>query len=177
MRTARKTRQIKTASATISNTSSCIATVEGAEGFEAFRTRAGHGGRKLPLGIDRVPTHVVTVPNERRAYPRASLRLPLRIVRVAGSRESRLGRLLTLDISSSGLRTRCPFEIELGVPVNLEVELVHRPAGRGSVRLITEARVVRTHADARHGWHALAFCFDEITFERDEFLPPHFARG
>ena len=84
---------------------------------------------------------------------------------------------MTVDISSSGLRTICPFEIPVGTPVDLEVELVKRPAGHGSVRLLTKAQVVRALPDTTAGWHSLAFSFDEITFERDDLAFPHFAHA
>jgi len=126
-----------------------------------------------PRGVDRVPTHAVTVANERRAYSRAQLRLPLRILRIAGHREADFNELVTIDISSSGVRTRCPFEFEVGTPVRLEVVLVKRPGDCGNVRLVTQAQVVRTTPDAA-GWHSVAFSFDEITFERDELAPLQF---
>jgi hypothetical protein len=123
--------------------------------------------------MDRVPTHAVTVANERRAYARAHLQLPLRILRIAGRRETDFSELVTVDISSSGVRTRCPFEIEVGTPVHLEVVLVKRLGDCGNVRLVTQAQVVRAKPES-DGWHSLAFSFDEITFERDELAPPQF---
>ncbi len=126
-------------------------------------------------GIERVPTHTVHVANERRMYPRAELQLPVRILRIAGHRETEFDQVMTIDISSSGLLTSCPFEIPVGTPVHLEVELVKRPSGCGTVRLITQAQVVRALPDTQsRGWHTLAFSFEEISFERDEFAAPHF---
>ena len=43
--------------------------------------------RAKPKGIARVPTHSVRPPEERRAYARAKLSLPLRVKRIAGQRE------------------------------------------------------------------------------------------
>jgi hypothetical protein len=127
-------------------------------------------------GIERVPTHTVHVANERRMYPRAALQLPVRILRVSGHRETEFDQVMTIDISSSGLLTSCPFEIPVGTPVQLEVELVKRPSGCGTVRLITQAQVVRALPDSHsQGWHTLAFSFEEISFERDELAAPHFA--
>jgi len=127
-----------------------------------------------PPGMEHFPADESPFPNERRSYPRANLRLPFRVVRVAGRREAQPAPLQTTNISSSGLIARCPFLVEPGTPVHLEVELVHRPAGRGSVRMITEAHVVRSKTDPRTGWHALAFSFDDITFERDYQPFPQF---
>ena len=128
-----------------------------------------------PRGIVRVPTHTVPVVNERRVYARAQLQLPMRILRIAGHRETNFDQVMTVDISSSGLRTICPFEIPVGTPVHLEVELVKRPSGCGTVRLLTQAQVVRVQPDSIKGRHTLAFSFDEITFERDELASPQFA--
>jgi PilZ domain-containing protein len=138
------------------------------------RSSAARSNWTMLRGIDRVPTHAVTVVNERRVYPRAFLQLPMRILRVGGHRETNFDEVMTIDISSSGLRTSCPFEIPVGTPVQLEVELVTRPSGCGTVRLVTQAQVVRANPDSK-GWHTLAFSFDEISFERDELAAPQFA--
>src|SRR2546426_6595752 len=50
---------------------------------------SGRITREKPRGFPRVPTHVVGAVQERRLYPRAALRLPLRLKRVAGQREPR----------------------------------------------------------------------------------------
>src|SRR3989449_7201381 len=51
---------------------------------------------------DALPiSHVVGVVQERRLYPRAALRLPLRLKRVAGQREPVPVTLVTKNISSS----------------------------------------------------------------------------
>jgi hypothetical protein len=129
-----------------------------------------------PRGIARVPTHSVRPPEERRAYARAKLSLPLRIKRIAGQREHAAERLRTANISSSGVLFLSPVRIEPGTPVALEVDLVDRPFGRGSVKMTTEAHIVRAEPAARPGWHALAATFDDITFQREEPLPSRFQR-
>ena len=139
------------------------------------RSNAARNTWTVPRGIERVPTHAVPIVNERRVYPRAQLQLPVRILRIAGHREANFDQVMTVDISSSGLRTICPIRIPVGTPVHLEVELVKRPLGQGTVRLLTQAQVVRVQPDTTKGWHALAFSFDEITFERDELAYPQFA--
>jgi PilZ domain len=132
--------------------------------------------RAKPKGIARVPTHSVRPPEERRAYARAKLSLPLRVRRIAGQRE-RLGEpLRTTNISSSGVLFLCPHRIEPGTPVEIEVCLVDRPFGRGTVRMRTEAHIVRAEASSRPGWHSLAASFDDITFQREEPLPSRFQR-
>jgi hypothetical protein len=176
MRTARKPRGVKHVSSAKSEVTSFFTAIEAGQESNMARTHAVRNDWIATRGISRVPTHAVTVPNERRAYARAQLQLPLRIVRIAGRREEMSDPVFTTDISSSGLRARCPFEIALGTPVHLEVELVRRPEGRGSVRLITQAQVVRVQPDT-NGWHTLAFSFDDITFERDDLLAPQFAHS
>jgi hypothetical protein len=132
--------------------------------------------RAKPKGISRVPTHAVRPIEERRAYARAKLSLALRLKRVAGQREQKQQKLSTTNISSSGVLFQCPKRIEPGTPIEIEVCLVDRPQGHGTVRMITVAHVVRAEPSSKPGWHALAASFDEITFQRDEPLPPRFAR-
>ncbi len=124
--------------------------------------------------FSRVPTHVVGVADEKRAYPRASLRLPLRLVRVAGHRESREVTLVTRNISSSGVYFLSPQYVEPSTPIELEVALVERPLGRGSVRMVTAAHIVRAEPAEAPGWHGLAASFDDISFRRDEVIPKRY---
>lgn len=130
--------------------------------------------RAKPKGFARVPTHAVRPPEERRAYARAKLSLPLRVMRVAGRRERMTQPLRTANISSSGVLFLFPRQIETGTPIEIEVCLVDRPFGRGTVKMLTEAHVVRAEPSSRAGWHALAAMFDDITFEREEPLPSRY---
>jgi len=130
--------------------------------------------RAKPKGISRVPTHAVRPVEERRVYARAKLSLPLRLMRVAGQRENKQQTLHTANISSSGVLFLCPQRIEPGTPVEIEVCLVDRPSGQGTVRLRTEAHIVRAEPASEPGWHSLAVIFDDITFQRDEHLPSRF---
>jgi hypothetical protein len=132
--------------------------------------------RARPKGIARVPTHSVRPLEERRSYARAKLSLPLRVRRIAGQRERLIEPLRTTNISSSGVLFLCPQRIEPGTPIEIEVCLVDRPFGRGTVRMRTEAHIVRAEPTARPGWHALAATFDDITFQREEPLPSRFQR-
>lgn len=132
--------------------------------------------RAKPKGIARVPTHAVRPPEERRAYARAKLSLPLCVKRIAGQRERSFVPLRTSNISSSGVLFLCPLHIEPGTPVQIEVCLVDRPFGRGTVRMKTEAHIVRAEPASRPGWHSLAATFDDITFQREEPLPSRFQR-
>jgi hypothetical protein len=132
--------------------------------------------RARPKGIARVPTHSVRPVKERRAHVRANLSLPLRLRRIAGQRQHRYNALRTTNISSSGALFACPQRIEPGTPIEIEVCLIDRPFGQGSVRMVTEAHIVRIESATRAGWHALAVTFDDITFHRDEPLPSRLAR-
>jgi hypothetical protein len=127
-----------------------------------------------PRGISRVPTHAVRPVVERRAYTRAKLSLPLRVKRIAGQREHKKRTMQTTNISSSGALFLCPKRIEPGTPVEIEVLLVDHPFGRGTVRMMTEAHVVRADPSPRDGCHSLAVTFDDITFQRDEVPPSSF---
>ena len=84
--------------------------------------------------------------------------------------------LRTTNISSSGVLFLCPQRIEPGTPIEIEVCLVDRPFGRGTVRMRTEAHIVRAEPASRPGWHFLAATFDDITFQREEPLPSRFQR-
>ncbi len=132
--------------------------------------------RAKPKGISRVPTHAVRPVEERRAYTRAKLSLPIRVKRIAGQRELKQQVLRTTNISSSGVLFLFPHHVEPGTPLELEVCLVDRPLGRGTVKMLTEAHVVRAEPAARSGWHTLAVSFDDITFLREEPLPSRFHR-
>jgi hypothetical protein len=132
--------------------------------------------RAKPKGIARVPTHAVRPPEERRCYARAKLSLPMRLKRVAGRQEHTAESLRTTNISSSGVLFLSPHLIEPGTPIAIEVNLVDRPFGRGSVKMTTEAHIVREEPGSRPGWHSLAATFDDITFHREEPLPSRFLR-
>jgi len=132
--------------------------------------------RAKPKGIARVPTHTVRPAEERRSYARAKLSLPLRVKRVAGQKERISELLRTVNISSSGVLFLCPQRVEPGTPIEIEVCLVDRPFGRGTVRMKTQAHVVRAEPSSRPGWHSLAVMFDDITFQREEAMPSRFER-
>ncbi len=130
--------------------------------------------RAKPTGIARVPTHAVRPVAERRGYMRAKLSLALHVKRIAGERAGNCTNLRTTDISSSGVLFLCPQHIEPKTPLEIEVCVLDRPFGRGSVRMITEAHVVRADTSSRPGWYSLAVTFDDITFQRDEPIPSRF---
>ena len=132
---------------------------------------AKSGPRRYFAGV---PTHAVGVANERRRYPRAALSLPLRLTRFGQTTESIPVVLVTRDISSSGIFFLAPREINLATPVELQVALVERPLGCGSVQLITAAHLIRTEKCEMSGWHGYAASFDDFAIERDDDVPMRF---
>ncbi len=129
-----------------------------------------------PLQFNRVPTHAVGVASERRHCARAFLRLPMRLTRVEGTAMSLPVTLVTRDISASGIYFLAPRRIEPGTSIELEVALVERPMGQGTVRMSTAAHIIRADESPTPGWHGLAARFDNFEFRRDEALPPRFGR-
>jgi hypothetical protein len=119
----------------------------------------------------RVPTHAVGVFPEQREYPRASLRLPLRLRGVAGCAEDFPITLVTRDISSTGVFFLCPRKLALDTQIELEVVLVSRPMGRGNVVIVSKARVTRLEPAAMPGWFGIAASFDDLEFDRDDNVP------
>jgi PilZ domain len=127
-----------------------------------------------PRRFVRVPTHAVGVHPEHREYPRATLRLPLRLRSVNNVLEEFPVTLVTRDISSTGVFFLCPKPLALGTPIELEIVLVSRPMGRGNVVVATMARVRRLEPAAMPGWYGVAVLFDEMAFDRDDRLPSRF---
>jgi len=122
----------------------------------------------------RVPTHAVGVFPEQREYPRASLRLPLRLRSVDGCKEDFPITLVTRDISSSGVFFLCPRNLAVETAIELEVVLVSRPLGRGNVVIVSKARVARTEAAAMPGWFGIAASFEDLEFDRDDNIPTRY---
>jgi hypothetical protein len=129
-----------------------------------------------PRRFARVPTHAVGVHPEHREYPRATLRLPLRLRSVNNVPEEFPITLVTRDISSTGVFFLCPKELALGTQIELEIVLVSRPMGRGNVVVATTARVRRLEPAAMPGWYGVAALFDDMSFDRDDRVPARFLK-
>lgn len=123
-----------------------------------------------------VPTHAVGIVGERRVCARAFLRLPMRLTRVGNQVGKDPVTLLTRNISSSGVYFLSPERIAPGTPIELEVALIERPLGMGTVRMATAAHIVRADESETPGWHGLAATFDNYEFQRDEALPRLFRK-
>jgi len=130
----------------------------------------------LPRQFVRVPTHAVGVHPEQRQYPRAKLKLPLRLRAVGGVPEQHPITLVMRNISSTGIYFLCPKHVGVGTKVELEVVLVSKPMGRGSVVMTTLARVCRVEPAAVPGWYGLAACFDDVQFGHDDKMPSRFLK-
>jgi PilZ domain len=130
----------------------------------------------LPRQFVRVPTHAVGVHPEHRQHPRAKLKLPLRLRAVGGELEQYPITLVMRNISSTGVYFLCPKQLAVGTQVELEVVLISKPMGRGSVVMTTMAHICRAEAAAVPGWYGLAACFDDVQFDHDDDLPSRFLK-
>jgi hypothetical protein len=120
-----------------------------------------------PRRFARVPTHAVGAHPEHREYPRAALRLPLRLRGVNAVPENFPISLVTRDISSTGVYFLCPKQIAVGTPIELEIVLVI--ASMASVRRIEPA--------AMPGWYGIAASFDDVQFDRDDNIPSRYLKS
>lgn len=127
-----------------------------------------------PRRFVRIPTHAVGMHPEQREYPRATLRLPLKLRSVASVPEDFSVTLVTRDISSTGCYFLCPKPLDAGTNIELEIVLVSRPMGRGNVVIVTTAKVQRSEAAAMPGWYGVAALFDDVQFDRDDSVPSRF---
>ena len=129
-----------------------------------------------PRRFARVPTHAVGVHPEHRVYPRATLKLPLRLRSVDHVTEDFPITLVTRDISSTGVYFLCPRPLATGALLELEIVLVSKPMGHGNVVLATRAHVQRSDPAATPGWHGIAASFDDVEFDRDDRVPSRFLK-
>lgn len=127
-----------------------------------------------PRRFVRVPTHAVGVHPEQREYPRAILKLPLRLRSVSGVPEDFPITLVTRDISSTGVYFLCPKQLAIGTSIELEIVLVSKPLGLGNVVMATMAHVRRMENAAMPGWYGIAVSFDDVQFDRDDRVPSRF---
>ena len=127
-----------------------------------------------PRRFGRVPTHAVGVYQEQREYPRATLKLPLRLRGVNHVVEKYPVTLVTRNISSTGVYFLCPRQLATNTPIELEIVLVSRPMGRGNVVVATKAHVRRVEPAATPGWYGIAASFDDVQFDRDDSIPSRF---
>jgi hypothetical protein len=122
----------------------------------------------------RVPTHAIGMASERRRYPRAALSLPLRLTKIAGVPEQLPILLVTRNISSSGIYFFAPRLIAAGTSVELQVALVERASGCGSVQMLTAAHIIRSEKCDMPGWHGYAASFDDFALQRDDVIPQQY---
>jgi hypothetical protein len=127
-----------------------------------------------PRRFARVPTHAVGVLSEHREYPRATLKLPLRLRSVNHIPEDFPVTLVTRDISSTGVYFLCPRHLVIRASLEIEIILVSKPMGHGNVVLATRAHVQRSEPAAMPGWYGIAASFDDVQFDRDDRVPLRF---
>src|SRR5712664_1024311 len=127
-----------------------------------------------PRRFARVPTHAVGVHPEHREYPRATLKLPLRLRSVSNIAEEFPITLVTRNIPSTGVYFLCPKPLAAGACVELEIVLVSKPMGHGNVVLATRAHVLRYEPAAMPGWYGIAATFDDVQFDRDDRVPSRY---
>jgi hypothetical protein len=128
----------------------------------------------MPRRFVRVPTYAVGVVPEHREYPRATLKLPLRLRSVSGAPEEFPITLVTRDVSSTGVYFLCPKMLPIGASVELEIVLVSRPMGCGNVVIATMAQVRRVEPAAMPKWFGIAASFEDLQFGRDDGVPTRF---
>jgi hypothetical protein len=128
----------------------------------------------LPRRFVRVPTYAVGVVPEHREYPRATLKLPLRLRSVNRTAEEFPITLVTRDVSSTGVYFLSPKTLAKGDSVELEIVLVSRPMGCGNVVIATTATVRRVEPAAMPTWFGIAASFDDLQFGRDDGDPERF---
>ena len=129
-----------------------------------------------PRRFARVPTHAVGVLPEHREYPRASLQLPLRLRSVNNIPEEFPITLVTRDVSSTGVYFLCPRPLAIGASLEIDIVLVSKPMGYGSVFLASRAHVQRCETAAMPGWYGIATSFDDVQFDRDDRVPARFLK-
>jgi hypothetical protein len=137
-------------------------------------TITAFSGKPGPQRFARIPTHSIGVARERRGNQRAYLSLPLRLTRVGGKVEPIPVVLVTRNISSSGVYFLAPCLLEPGTAIELEVALVERPLGQGSVQMCTAAHIVRAEDSDMPGWHGYAASFDDFAIRRDDVVPTRY---
>jgi hypothetical protein len=130
-----------------------------------------HSGKPGPRRFARVPTHAIGVAQERRGNPRAALSLPLRLIRVGDRIEPIPVTLVTRNISSSGIYFLAPRNFIPGTAIELEVALIERPLGQGSVQMCTAVHIVRAEDVDMPGWRGYAASFDDFALRRDDVIP------
>jgi PilZ domain len=137
---------------------------------------ASFSSETQPRRFARVPTHAVGVHPEHREYPRATLKLPLRLRCVNNVEEDFPVTLVTRDISSTGVYFLCPKPLAIGASLEVEIVLVSKPMGHGNVVLATRAHVQRCEPAATPGWCGIAASFDDVQFDRDDRVPARFLK-
>jgi hypothetical protein len=65
----------------------------------------------------------------------------------------------------------CPKELPVNAAIELQIVLISRPMGQGNVVMASMAHVRRILPAATPGWFGVAASFDDVQFDRDDFVP------
>jgi hypothetical protein len=95
----------------------------------------------------------------------------LRLIRVGDRPEPIPVTLVTRNISSSGIYFLAPRNFAPGTAIELEVALIERPLGQGSVQMCTAVHIVRAEDVEMPGWRGYAASFDDFALRRDDVVP------
>jgi len=133
-------------------------------------------GNPALVGFTRVPTHAVGVHPEHREYPRATLKPPPANPQYQQHSEEFPSRLLRA-ISVPQACTSSVQALPVGASIEIDVVLVSKPMGHGSVVLATRAHVQRHEPASMPGWYGIAALFDDVQFDRDDRVPSRFLKS
>jgi hypothetical protein len=62
----------------------------------------------------------------------------------------------------------------MNAAIELQIVLISRPMGQGNVVMASLAHVTRMQPAATPGWFGVAATFDDVQFDRDDFVPSRF---
>ena len=76
-----------------------------------------------------------------------------------------------LNLAHRGVYFLAPRELAPGTAIELEVALVERPLGCGTVQMCTAAHIIRSDECDTPGWRGYAASFDDFALKRDDVIP------
>src|SRR5271155_5038283 len=80
-------------------------------------------------------------------------------------------RFARVPTHASGVYFLAPRDFQPGTAIELEVALIERPLGQGSVQMCTAAHIVRAEEVDMPGWRGYAATFDDFALRRDDIVP------
>jgi PilZ domain-containing protein len=98
---------------------------------------------------------------ERRRHPRFTALLPLRLKVVGGIVEPDPARLVTQNLSKTGLCFPSPQRIEPGQSIEVEVTFLGAGLVGNDISVSSTGYIVRAESSKTPGWYRLAAAFNE----------------